>query len=228
MALNICVEALLRLFFEIINFVFGDVTLIFRGQTDAIWNVLQELLKTISWVFIFYLIRYLVKTRVLSYILIIGLPLLLHAIAGVMAGIPLIGWIFSGTILVTAGLLSAIAWGFIAITDETVPVYLRFIGLPGMMLLGFASGLLGPLGWVMAAGAVAALSTAARIVVPLSTLLVLLLTLWSPTWFCETLNTGLKGLANIRQEGLVEGIRETIIAVPILIKKRVAKFDKGG
>lgn len=228
MALNICVEALIRLLLEIVNFVFGDITLIFRGHPEALWDVLQELLKTIVWVFIFFLVRYLVKIRILANAIVIGIPILLQWIAGFLAAIPLIGWLFAGAIAVTAGILSAIAWGFLAVTDETVPLYLRFVGLPGMIVIGFFSGVIGPFGIVINAGAIVALATIARIVIPLSTLIVVLLTWWSPTWFCETLNTSLKVLENVRQEGLVGGISESLIAIPLLIKNRLIKIkDKG-
>lgn len=223
MALSICVEALIRLFLEIINFVFGDVTLIFTGHPEAFWDVLQELLRTISWVFIFFLVRYLVKVKVLANAIIIGIPMLLTLVATALAAIPIIGWIFSGATLIASGILSALAWGFIALTDETVPLYLRFVGLPGMMLLGAIAGVIGPFGFLMSAGAIAALSTIAKIVIPLSTLIVLLLTFWSPTWFCETLNSTLKLMENVRQEGVVGGIRESLLFIPVLIKNRFTK-----
>lgn len=228
MALNICVEALIRLLFEIINYMFGDITLLFRGHPEALWTVvLPELLRTVVWIFIFFLVRYLMKINFLANTVIIGIPVLLQFLSGILVGIPIIGWLFAGTIYVTAAILSAVAWGFLAITDETVPLYLRFVGLPGMMILGAISGLVGPFGLLMDAGAIVALSTIARIIVPLSTLIVLLLTFWSPTWFCETLNSSLKLLANVRQEGLVGGIKESLLFVP-LIKNRFAKTKKPG
>ncbi len=226
MALSICVEALIRLFFEIINFALGDVTLIFRGHPEAVWDVLQELLRTVVWIFVFYLIRYLTGTRIVSNAIIISIPLMLQAVGGYLGMIPILGWILSPTAFIAAGILSAIAWGFLAITDETVPLYLRFVGLPGMIVLGAISGIIGPFGILMAAGAIVALSTIAKIVVPLSTLIVLLLTWWSPTWFCEVLNSGLKILADVRQEGVVEGIKGYIAAIPILVKNRFIKINK--
>jgi hypothetical protein len=228
MALNICVEALIRLLLEIINYVFGDITLLFRGHPEAFWTVvLPELLRTIVWIFIFYIIKYLIKVRFLANIIIIGIPLALTAIAGLFSAIPVIGWIFSGAILVTSAILSAIAWGFITITEESAPVYLRLIGLPGMMVLGAIAGAIGPFGILIDMGAVVALSTIASWVIPASTLIVLLLTFWSPTWFCETLNTSLKVIANVRQEGLVEGISQSLMFIP-LIKNRIIKIkDKG-
>ncbi len=225
MALNICVEALIRLIFEIINYVFGDVTLLFRGHPEAFWTVvLPELLRTISWIFIFFLIKYLVKVKLLANLIIIGIPIVLKLIATAFAAIPIIGWLFSGAILVTSAILSAIAWGFITITEDEVPFYLRVVGLPGMMVLGAVSGAIGVFGMVIDAGAIVALSTIARWVIPGSTLVVLLLTLWSPTWFCEMLNGSLKIIANVRQEGLIEGISQSLMMIP-LFKKRVK--DKG-
>lgn len=229
MALNICIEALIRLFLEIINFVFGDITLLFRGHPEALWTVvLPELLKTLVWIGLFYLIRYLVRMRLLANLIIIGIPLLLGWVSGLLAAIPIIGWLFSGAVMATAGILSAIAWGFIAITDDTVPLYLRFVGLPGMIVLGFISGVWGPLGILINVGAIIAISTISRIMIPLSTLIVLLLTLWSPTWFCEIMNSSLKVLENVRQEGVIGGISESLIAIPILIKNRLIKIKNKG
>lgn len=227
MALNICVEAVIRLFFEIINFVFGDVTLLFRGHPEALWTVvLPETLRTIVWVVVFYLVKHFVRIRIVANAIIITIPLLLQLAAGALAAIPFIGWLFAGAVAVTAGVIAAIAWGFLTITDETVPAYLRIVGLPGMMVLGFISGIIGPLGIVMGMGAVAGLAFIANIVIPLSTLAVVVLTWWSPTWFCEMLNTSLKVLANIRQEGLVEGIEQSLYAIPFLIKNKIVKPDK--
>ncbi len=227
MALSICIEALIRLFFEIINFALGDVTLIFRGHPEAVWDVLQELLKTVIWVFIFYLIRYLIGTRIVSNAIIISIPVALQAVGGFLGKIPILGWVISPTVFIAAGILSAIAWGFLAITDETVPLYLRFVGLPGMVMLGAISGIIGPFGVLMDAGAIVALATIAKIIVPLSTLIVLLLTWWSPTWFCEILNSGLRTLENIRQEGLVETVKGWWVLVP-LVKNRFIKINKPG
>ncbi|MEM4245148.1 MAG: hypothetical protein QXR60_03015, partial [Candidatus Nanoarchaeia archaeon] len=198
MALNICVEALIRLLFEIINFVFGDITLIFRGHPEAFWDVLQELLKTIVWIFIFFMIKTMIKNRFVARAIIVGVPTLLvflaNAVSGFVAsliGTPvlgaIVGFLFSSPLMIISGLLSALAWGFLAISDETVPMYLRFVGLPGMIVLGFVSGAIGPFGFLLSAGVIVGVSMAARIVIPLSTLIVLLVTFWSPTFFCETL-----------------------------------------
>lgn len=238
MALNICIEAMIRLFLEIINFIFGDITLLFRGHPEALWTiVLPEMLKTIAWVFIFYLIKYIARSRIVSYILIIGLPLVLtwiaHALSTFIASLiatPLIGavvgFVIASPLLMVSGLLSAVAWGFLAITDDTVPLYLRIVGMPGMMVLGLIAGSIGPFGWLMAAGAVAGLTVAAGVIIPLSTLAVILITWWSPSFFCEKLNSTLKLLENIRQEGLIEGIKGSLVIIPVLIKKRIIKLYK--
>ncbi len=223
MALNICIEAVIRLFLEIINYIFGDITLLFRGHPEALWTVvLPELLRTIAWVFIFFLVRYLVKIRLVANAIVIGIPVLLKLVATYLITIPIIGWIISPTLYVTAAILSAIAWGFLTLTDETIPFYLRFVGLPGMMILGAISGLIGPFGLLMDVGAIIALSTIPRIIVPLSTLIVILLTWWSPTLFCEMINSGLKLIESVRQEGLVEGVKEALLIIP-LIKNRIKK-----
>ncbi len=239
MALNICVEALIRLLLEIINFVFGDITLIFRGHPEAIWSVLQELLKTIVWIFIFFIIKAMIKNRLVASAIIIGVPTFLIFLAKALSGFiasligtpvlgAIVGFLFSSPLIVISGILSALAWGFLAISDETVPLYLRFVGLPGMIVLGFISGAIGPLGLLLSVGAIVGVSMAARIVIPLSTLIVLLVTFWSPTFFCETLNSSLKLMESIRQEGLAGGIKGWLVFVPILIKKRITQVNNKG
>ncbi|MEM4245134.1 MAG: hypothetical protein QXR60_02945, partial [Candidatus Nanoarchaeia archaeon] len=90
----------------------------------------------------------------------------------------------------------------------------------------FISGAIGPFGFLLSAGVIVGVSMAARIVIPLSTLIVLLVTFWSPTFFCETLNSSLKLMEGVRQEGLAGGLKEWWVFIPVLIKNRLAKVYK--
>jgi len=137
MALNVCLEAIIRLFFEIVRVLFGDVTIIFKsgniitGLGAYFYSQTPALLSTLKWVFVFILVSMLSKNELLKKMIILSIPFLV----GLLSYIPFIGKFLA----VGAGILTmriiVISWVFVLWSDERVHWLLRLFATPGVVII---------------------------------------------------------------------------------------------
>jgi hypothetical protein len=189
MALPVCAEAGIRLLLETLKFLGLDPSAPFYVD-------LRTMLGAIKWLFIFLIIKVLVKHKLISNSLIVGIPAMLNMVATGIAAIPFIGIIGSAiTWLVVGSISSAItslAFGIILLTDERINLALRLIALPGMMMLGAMSGALIGLGVVGDVFIVIIMSYVPYAVIALSIAISGLIFFLSPGFLCELVNKALK------------------------------------
>ncbi|MDP2906626.1 MAG: hypothetical protein Q8O03_01685 [Nanoarchaeota archaeon] len=210
MALNICLEAIIRLFFEVIRVLFGDVTIIFKsaniiaGLGEYFYSQTPALVSTLKWIFIFILVSMLSKNELLKKMIILGIPFLV----GLLSYIPFIG----GYLAVGAGILTmrivVISWVFVLWSDERVHPLLRAFATPGVMIIAALNAVFpytsvfGNLGYAFLTSY--APEVAAFLFVVIMGLLFILTSSW--TWLCELVNFVLIKWETIRYEGWAAAI----------------------
>lgn len=128
MALNICLEALIRLFFEIVRVLFGNITLIWKGGYLA--SELPSLLSTLKWVMIFAVVAMVSKNHLIRKLIIVGIPSLI----GLLSYIPLIGNFLAIAAGIAAARVVVVSWVFVLWSDERIHPLLKFFATPGVMI----------------------------------------------------------------------------------------------
>ena len=216
MPLNICLEALIRLFFEIVRVLFGDVTLIGNSYLDS---ELPHLISTLKWVFFFTLVAMLSKNPWIKKGLIIGIPSIIGLVKIPLSFIPFIGPFLS----VGAGLASApivvISWLFILWIDDKIHPLLKVFATPGIMICAalnsvFPTSIFGNLGYVFLMGALP------EITAFFGLLVIGFIIILSPTFICSFVNRTLELWAAIRYEGFWAAI----VSCLVIIKNKAIKF----
>ncbi len=195
MALNICLEAVIRLLFEISRVLFGDITLLWKGGYFA--TEIPALLSTLKWVFVFALVSMLSKNQLLKKFIILGIPFLV----GLLSFIPFIG----GLLAVGAGILTmrivVMAWVFVLWSDDRVHWLLRIFATPGVVIFAALNAVFpytsvfGNLGYAFLMGYLPEIAAFLFLVV--SGLIIII----SPSFLCGTLNSVLKTWEAVRYEG---------------------------
>ncbi len=202
MALNICIEAVIRLFFEIIRVLLGDITLIWRGgyfETE-----LPYLVSTLKWVFIFTLLTMLVKNNLFQKLLIVGIPAVVNLFIDALGLIPYVGTSLSVGVGIVGVPISALAWAFILWTDEEVHPLLRVFATPGIMIAA-AINAVQPLSIIGDLGYAVAFTYLAEIMAFLGVVfigaIVGLSVYLQSTFICSAINWALSKWETIRYEG---------------------------
>ncbi len=205
MALNICLEAIIRLFFEVIRVLFGDVTIIFKssniiaGLVEYLGSQIPALISTLKWIFIFILISMLSKNQLLKKVIILGIPFLV----GLLSYIPFIG----NLLAVGAGILTmrivVISWVFVLWSDDRIHWLLRIFATPGVMIIAALNAVFpytsvfGNLGYAFLTSYVP--EVAAFLFIVVMGLIFIISQSW--TGLCEVLNFVLVKWETIRYEG---------------------------
>ncbi|MBU4501846.1 MAG: hypothetical protein KKA79_04585 [Nanoarchaeota archaeon] len=198
MPINICIEALLRLFFEIIRVLFGDITLLWRGGYFE--TQLPALISTFKWIFLFAIMTVLVQNRLIRKALIVMIPEFINLMIDLLGIIPFIGPFLSIGAGVIGAPIAALAWAFALWTDEHVHPMLRLFATPGVMILA-AVNAIHPFSIFGGAAYVVAFTFAAEIMAFLCIGLIGLIIILSPTFLCNFINGALKTWEEIRYEG---------------------------
>ena len=207
MPLNICLEALIRLFFEVIRVLFGDVTLLWKGGYFD--TQLPALISTLKWVFVFTLVSMLSKNPLWKKIIILAIPFLV----GLLSYIPFIGGILS----VGAGILTmrivVMSWVFVMWSDESIHWLLKIFATPGVVVFAALNAVFpytsvfGNLGYAFLMGYLPEI--AAFLFLVISGLLIII----SPSFICNALNSVLQIWESIRYEGWTTAIFGCLIFI---------------
>lgn len=202
MALNVCLEAVIRLFFEIIRVLFGDVTLLWRGGYFE--TQLPYLVSTLKWVFIFTLLTMLVKNNLFQKLLVVGIPAVVNLLIDAFGLIPYVGTIISTGIGIVGVPISALAWAFVLWTDEEIHPLLRFFATPGIMIAAAINAvqplsIIGDLGYAVAFAYIAEIMAFLGVI--FSGAIVGLSMYLQTTFICSAINWALSKWETIRYEG---------------------------
>ena len=198
MDVNICLESLIRLFFEIVRVLFGDVTLLWRG--DYFESELPALISTLKWVFLFAFIAMFIHNQLMRKLLIVGIPAVFNFLIDSLSAIPFVGTFFSVGVGIVGAPIAALAWSFALWTDDNVHPLLRLFATPGIMVLA-AVNAVQPISIVGDLGYAFAFAYFAEILSFLSIVFVGIIILFNPTFLCSVLNGTLVKWETIRYEG---------------------------
>lgn len=202
MALNVCLEAVIRLFFEIIRVLFGDVTLLWRGGYFE--TQLPYLISTLKWVFVFTLLAMLVKNNLAQKLLIVGIPAAVNLLIDGLGLIPYVGTFLSTGAGIVGVPISALAWAFVLWTSEEVHPLLRVFATPGIMIVA-AINAVQPLSIIGDMGYAVAFVYIAEIMAFLGVIfvgaVVGLSVYFETTFVCSMINWALVKWETIRYEG---------------------------
>jgi len=198
MAVNICLEALLRLFFEILRVLFGNVTLLWKGGYFE--SELPYLISTCKWIFVFVLIAALVKNHTLRNLLIVGIPATFNLLIDTLNLIPFVGTFFSIGAGIIGVPIAALAWSFALWIDDRVHPLLRIFATPGIMILAavnavWPTSIFGDLGYALLSGFLPEISAFIGLIV------IGVITILNPTFLCSAINKVLLKWETIRYEG---------------------------
>lgn len=210
MALNVCLEAVIRLFFEIVRVLFGDVTLIWRGGYFD--TELPYLLSTLKWVFVFTLLAMLVKNNLFQKLLIVGIPAVVNLLIDSLGLIPYIGSFFSVGAGIVGVPISALAWAFVLWTDDHVHWLLRIFATPGIMVCA-AINAVQPVSFAGDFGFAIAIAYVPEIMAFLGVVVMGILVAISPEWMCSTVNWTLVKWETIRYEGLWSAVIGCLVVI---------------
>lgn len=221
MALNICLEAFIRLFFEIIRFLFGDVSLIFRSSFFAYLEVgLPVMISRLWLIFIFVVIILVFRQPFMRNLVILSIPAAMNSFSDFMNILPTgISQIIGIPIAFLGIFVSAIAWGFLVLSNEKIHPLLRISAAPIMMILGAANAAQ-PVSIVGDAIAFLGFTYMAEIAAFAMFIIMGLIVLASPTFICSAVNKVLMVISGYRYEGVV-GAWSTIWSCLIFIPKKV-------
>lgn len=198
MALNICLEALIRLLFEIVRVLFGDVTLIWNG--GYLDSELPALLSTLKWVLFFTVLAMFTKNRLLKNILVIGVPAAFSLLVDGLNLIPYVGTFFAVGAGIAGIPIAALAWAFVLWTDDKVHPLLRIFATPGIMVCA-AINAVQPVSFAGDFGFAIAIAYVPEIMAFLGVVVMGILIALSPEWMCSTVNWTLVKWETIRYEG---------------------------
>lgn len=210
MALNICLEALIRLLFEITRVLFGDVTLIWRG--GYLDSELPALLSTLKWVLFFTILAMVTKNRLLRNILVVGVPAAFGLLVDFLNFIPYVGTFFAVGAGIAGMPISALAWAFVLWVDEDVHWLLRVFATPGIMICA-AINAVWPTSVVGDLGFAVALAYAPEIVAFFGVVAMGIIIAVSPAWLCSILNRVLVLWEAIRYEGLWSAVIGCLVVI---------------
>lgn len=205
--MNICLEALIRLFFEIVRVLFGDVTLIWKGGYLA--SELPALLSTLKWIMVFTVIAMLSKNHLIKKLLIVSIP----SLVGLLSFIPYVG----NFLAIAAGIATArvvvISWAFVLWSDDRIHPLLRFFATPGVMIAAALnavfpfSSTFGNLGYAFFAGYLPEVAAFLAIIFTGVAIVV------RPTFLCSAVNSVLILWETVRYEGWTSALFSCFIAV---------------
>ena len=181
MALPICAETGIRLFLEILKFLGFD-------PTAAAYIDLGAMLGAIKWVFLFLIVKVLIKNRLAATAVIASIPMTFNLVGSFLGLIPFVGWLFTIFFGLVAAGVSAIAWSIIILTDDRINILLRIIALPGMMILGAVNALLPFIGIATSIGAAALFAYIPYLMIGISLMLYGLIVYLSPAFLCGAMN----------------------------------------
>ncbi|MBM3199313.1 hypothetical protein FJZ53_00125 [Candidatus Woesearchaeota archaeon] len=199
MALQVCVEALIRLFFEIIRVLFGDITLLWRGGYFD--TQIPYLISTLKWILFFTILAMMVKNAKLRAFLIICVPVAVNLLIDSLGAIPFIGTALSVGVGIAGAPITALAWAFILWVDDRVHWALRIFATPGIMLAGAIVATLPYFSAPIDIGYAAGVAFAPEIMAFLGLAVIGVIIIISPTGMCSALNWSLQKWEAIRYEG---------------------------
>ena len=213
---SICIEALIRLFFEIIRVLFGDVTLIGESYLDT---QLPALLSTLKWILLFTILSMLVRNQVLKKILIVGIPAVFGSLIDLLGLIPFVGGFLSVGVGIAGIPIAVLAWCFVLWVDDRVHPLLRVFATPGIMICAAINAvqpvsIAGDLGFALAVGYMPELMAFLSLIV-ISVIIII-----SPTFLCSALNKVLILWESIRYEGW----KAAILGCLVVIKNKRINF----
>jgi len=194
---HICLEALIRLFFEIIRVLFGDVTLIGAGYLDS---QLPALLSTLKWILFFTILSMVVKNQVLKKLIIIGVPAIFSLLIDLLGLIPYVGTFFSVGVGIAGVPIAALAWAFVLWVDDRVHWLLRVFATPGIMICA-AINAVQPVSIAGDFGFALAIAYMPELMAFLGIIFIGVMMILTPTWLCTPLNWVLVKWETIRYEG---------------------------
>ncbi|MBL7100826.1 MAG: hypothetical protein ISS23_02620 [Nanoarchaeota archaeon] len=210
MDLNVCLEVLIRLFFEIIRVLFGNITLLWKG--GYLESEIPALLSTLKWIFFFTILTVIVKNRVLKNLFIIGVPAAFSFLIDLFGLIPFVGTFFSVGVGIAGIPIAALAWAFVLWTDEKVHPLLRFFATPGIMICA-AINAVQPFSIVGDFSFALAIAYVPEIMAFFGIVFVGIVIILSPTFLCSILNSVLVKWADIRYEGLWSAVIGCLVVI---------------
>lgn len=207
---HICLEALIRLFFEIVRVLFGDVTLIWQGS--YLESELPALLSTLKWILFFTILAMVVKNKTLRNVIVIGVPAVVNLSIDALGLIPYIGSFFAIGVGIAGVPIAALAWAFVLWVDDKVHPLLKIFATPGVMLCAAVNAVqpasvFGDFGFALA------LSYAPEIVAFFGIIAIGIIIVISPTWLCSALNKVLIVWEGIRYEGWKAAVLGSLVFV---------------
>lgn len=195
---SICIEALIRLFFEIMRVLFGDVSLLWRGGYFD--TQIPALISTLKWILFFTILSMIVKNQFLKKVLIIGIPAVFSLLIDGLSVIPYVGTLFSIGVGIAGVPISALAWAFVLWVDDRVHPLLRIFATPGIMICA-AINAVQPVSIAGDFGFAVAVAYMPELMAFLSIIFIGVLMIFSPTWLCSSINWVLVKWETIRYEG---------------------------
>lgn len=214
---HICLEALIRLLFEIVRVLFGDVTLIWRG--GYLETEIPALLSTLKWILFFTLIAMVTKNRLLKNLIILGVPAVFSLLIDGLSLIPYIGTFFSISIGIVGVPISALAWAFVLWTDDQVHWLLRLFATPGIMICA-AINAVQPISIGGDLGFAVAIAYMPELMAFLAVIFIGVVIILSPTFLCSALNWVLVKWETIRYAGW----KVAILGCLVFIRNKVIKI----
>jgi len=221
MTINICLEAFIRLFFELIRFFLGDVSLIFRSGFFAYLEVgLPVMISRLWLIFLFVVIIIVFRTDFIRNLVILSVPAAINSFSDIVNLIP--GGQFIGVPGVMLGVfVSAIAWAFLVLSNDKIHPFLRVAAAPIMMALG-AINAAQPASIIGDGIAFLGFTYMAEIAAFSMFIILGLIVLVSPTFICSAINKVLMVISSYRYEGVV-GAWSTMFSAFLFIKNKALK-----
>lgn len=215
MAINICFEAFIRLFFEFVRFFFGDVTLIFREGFFSYLDVGVPVMVSRLWlIFLFVGITLVFRTDFIRNIVILSIPAFLNLFSDMTS-------IIGTPVMILSIFVSAVAWAVLVLSNEKIHPLLRVAAAPVMMVLGGINAVQ-PFSIAGDVTVFFAFTYMAEIAA-FSTFIILgLIILVSPTFICSALNKALVIIESYRYEGII-GAWSTMFSAFLFIKNKALR-----
>ncbi len=187
--MHICLEALIRLFLEVLRSLFGDITLLWKG--GYLSSELPTLISTLKWIFFFTVVAMLTKSRIFRTMIIVGVPSFVNLIIDKLNLIPHIGSIISFIGGIALAPITALAWAYALLIDEEINPFLRIAATPGIMILAAINTIhpltiLGDISFILASGFIP------QIIAFTTIGLIGLIIFLSPSFLCIVINKVLK------------------------------------
>lgn len=205
---HICLEALIRLFFEIVRVLFGDVTLIWQGS--YLDSELPALLSTLKWILFFAILAMVVKNKTLRNVIVIGVPAVVNLSIDALSLIPFVGSFFAFGFGIAGVPIAVLAWAFVLWIDDQVHPLLKIFATPGVMFCA-AFNTIHPVSLVGDFGFALALSYAPELVAFFCMIAISIPIVISPAWLCSALNKVLVIWEGIRYEGWKAALLSSLV-----------------